>query len=80
VKNCTSTYPYTIIDADDHPQKGGLMRIWHEDVEGVRWYYVGRAYVRGDGKPTHYRRKTSDPVAQKIFFILLAYASTMLYI
>jgi len=62
MKNCPDIATYTILDNDALPEKGGLMRIWHEDDHGTRWYYVDRAYVRADGKSTHYRRKTSDPV------------------
>jgi integrase len=62
MKNCPEFCTDTILYPDALPQKGGLMRIWHEDIQGTRWYYVDRAYVRGDGKSTHYRRKTDDPV------------------
>jgi integrase len=59
---CPAPASDMILLADAPPEKGGLMQIWHKDINGTRWYFVDRSYVRGDGKSTHYRRKTDDPV------------------
>jgi integrase len=62
MKNCPDLITDTILYPDALPERGGLMKIWHEDIKGTRWYFVDRAYVRGDRKSTHYRRKTDDPI------------------
>jgi len=37
------------------------MRVWYkDDANGVRWYYVDRAYRNGAGKARHFRRKTDN--------------------
>jgi hypothetical protein len=35
---------HTIFFPDTLPEKGGDMKVWFEDIDGVRWYYVDRAY------------------------------------
>lgn len=57
------TNPLTILDPDTLPLKGGDMIIRFTDSpEGVRTYYVDRSYRRADGKTTHFKRKTTDPL------------------
>lgn len=62
LSDCTSGPSNAIFAPDALPERGGDMKIWHEDVKGVRWYFVDRAYRRGDGRSTHFKRKTTDPV------------------
>jgi integrase len=54
------TIPDTILCDDTLPKKGVDLKVWYEDRDGTRWYFVDRAYRDGSGKPRHFRRKTDD--------------------
>jgi hypothetical protein len=57
------SFPTGILAPDVLPEKGDKLKTWFEDdANGVRTYYIDKAYRRGNGKPDHFRRKTTDPV------------------
>lgn len=38
------------------------MEIWHEDIDRVRYYCIDKSYRNAKGNPTHFKRRTTDPV------------------